>query len=81
MLNQVVLMGKFVGQFSSPSAERYAIELEIDGTEYIIYMSKALYDSVDVNKNFEAKIVVKGSLFHHDGYLCIKAEKIFMLED
>lgn len=81
MLNQVVLMGKFVGQFSLPSAERYAIELEIDGTEYVVYMSKAIYDSIDVNKNFEAKIAVKGSLFHHDGYLCIKAEKIVMLED
>ena len=81
MLNQVLLMGKLVGQYSLPSAGRYAIEVNLDGTDYVVYMSKELFDSVDVNKDFEALIAVKGSLFHYDGYLCIKAEKIVMMGD
>ena len=73
-MNQTVLVGKAVGKYEIPHMDIHAIELECGDTEFIIHMSKKMYDSIDLSK--APLMGVKGHLYHFNGGMYVYADKL-----
>ena len=46
-MNRTYLAGKLVGQYELPYANIHAIEIEYEGTEYIVHLSEYMYNQID----------------------------------
>jgi hypothetical protein len=73
-MNQTVLIGKVVGKYELPHLNIHAIELECGESEFIIHMSKDMYDTIDLSK--APLMGVKGHLYYFNGDLYVYADKL-----
>ncbi len=76
-MNHVVLIGKIVGKFKLPYKNVNAIEIDYEGSEYIVHLTESMWDQVPLNEN--SLIAVKGHLYQFDGMMYIYADKISIL--